>query len=1140
MTAIGQQEELAKSQNGDKTQDKYFTHNSYSDDRKLNRQISLEIIGEIRQSQRKDNWLETIVATIRENTQADRVFVYRFQDEERGKVVAESRVAGWTPSLGENLPAIAFGLEYQRQYLMRVAVTLDSANGKEEKNAPQLTPYQAQLLDRLQVRSSLSLPILVEGEVWGLLVIHQCAMGRRWQEEEIDLLAGICLELTAKLQRDRFAEQIQEQAQRDDLVAKVIARIRQSLELDTIFATTTREVRLLLKCDRVAVYRFNPDWSGDFIAESVASGWVTIMGSPIGSTTTQNLTRWADPYFEETQGGRFRKNEAFILNDISNNDFTPCHIEALEQYEAKACAIVSIFQGETLWGLLAVYQNDKPREWQTVEIEFLKQIAAQFSVALQQAQILQQAQAKSARLAQLVEQQQAVARVISRIRQSLELNTIFSTTTKEARLLLGCDRVAVFRFNADWGGEFIAESVASGWSSLIDRQQQTPQLRNMVTDCGSLKTLMASGSDNQPSRAQWTDTYLQNAQGESLRRKDAFVTEDIYQAGFSPCYLEILEQNEARAYAIVPLFSGNTLWGMLAAYQNSGARAWQEMEIDFLKQIAAQFNIVLQQSEYVSQIQNQSQALAKAADREKNFVRFLVKINQKIVEQSQKKLTLENLLRTSNHELRKLLRVDRVVISKFNADWSRKIICEDRNTRLNGQLEKEVKLIEDPDIQESQGGRYRNRENLIVEDLNNAELSSFETEWFEQIDAKACAIVPIFEGEQLWGLLETYQSDRTRAWEEGEINLLVQAGVQLGVAIQQADYLARVLSQSQQITLAANREKASKEQLQQRASHLLVAVMPALSGDLTVRAPITDDEIGTIADAYNGTLQSLRKIVLQVQNASRQVAMTAQGNTPVVEGFVMQMQNQFRDLKQALDKVQQMLNLTRTAAERAKRVEKALQQANQTLHKGDETMNLTVGSILTIRETVTETAERIRRLSESSQKISRVVQSIGNFATQTNLLAMNAALEATRAGEYGRGFAVVAEEVRSLSVQSATATSEIEELVATIQSETAEVAKAAELGLEQVLEGTGLVDEVRASLNEIAAATEQISQQVEGIIQVTQSQQKQAGAVTGAIENIGAIANNTSEKSKQISESFRILLSLARDLHKSVGQFKVR
>jgi methyl-accepting chemotaxis protein PixJ len=1139
MTAMGRKEELANSPSNDKTQDKYFTHKSYSDDRRLNRQISLEIIGEIRQTQTKDNWLETIVVTIRENIQADRVFIYRFQDEERGSVIAESRLAGWTPSLGENLPAIAFGLELQKQYLMRVAVTLDSANDKEEKNAPQLTPYQSQLLERLQVKSSLSLPILVEGEVWGLLIIHQCATHKRWQEDEIDLLAGICLELTAKLQRDRFSEQLQEQAQRDELVAKVIARIRQSLELETIFATTTREVRQLLKCDRVAVYRFNPDWSGDFIAESVASGWVPIIGSTIGTTTTQNLTRWADPYFEETQGGRFRNNEAFILDDISKNNFASCHVEALEQYEAKACSIVAIFQGEKLWGLLAVYQNDKPRQWQTVEIEFLKQIAAQFSVALQQAQILQKSQAESARLAQVVEQQQTIARVIARIRQSLDLNSIFSITTKEARLLLGCDRVAVYRFNPDWSGEFIAESVASGWSSLIDKQDRIPQLREKMTDCGSFQKLLASGN-NHPSRDRWTDTYLQSTQGEPLRHEEAFVSEDIYQAGFSPCYLEQLEQHEAKAYAIVPLFSGEQLWGMLAAFQNSGARAWQETEIEFLKQIAAQFNIVLQQSEYIAQIQNQSQALAKAAEREKNFVRFLVKINQKIVEQSQKKLNLENLLRTSNQELRKLLKVDRVAVSRFTANWSRKIICEDRNTRLNGQLEREVKLIEDPDIQESQGGRYRKRENLIIDDLSNAELSSFETEWFEQIEAKACAIVPIFEGEKLWGLLEAYQSDSVRSWEEGEINLLIQAAVQLGVAIQQADYLARVQSQSQQLTQAANREKASKEQLQQRASHLLVAVMPALSGDLTVRAPVTDDEIGTIADAYNGTLQSLRKIVLQVQNASRQVAMTAQGNTPVVEGFVMQMQSQFRDLKQALDKVQQMLTLTRTAAERAKRVEKALQQANQTLQKGDETMNLTVGSILTIRESVTDTADRIRRLSESSQKISRVVQSIGNFATQTNLLAMNAALEATRAGEYGRGFAVVAEEVRSLSVQSATATSEIEELVATIQSETAEVAKAAEMGLEQVLEGTGLVDEVRASLNEIATATEQISQQVEGIIQVTQSQQKQAGAVTGAIENIGAIANNTSEKSKQISESFRILLSLARDLHKSVGQFKVR
>ena len=558
-----------------------------------------------------------------------------------------------------------------------------------------------------------------------------------------------------------------------------------------------------------------------------------------------------------------------------------------------------------------------------------------------------------------------------------------------------------------------------------------------------------------------------------------------------------------------------------------------------MEQIAAQFGVAVQQAEYVNQIRAQSQALGKQAEREKNFVRFLVKINQQIVEQSQQKLTLESLFRTSTYELRRLLKADRVAISRFNPDWSRELICENISAGCLKLVGTEAAVVEDPDLQETKGGRYRNHENLVVNDIDSAELSTFELEWFEELGIKACAITPIFEGERLWGLLATYQNDRARLWEESEMYLLTQASVQLGVAIQQADYLEQVQGQSEQLARAVEREKTAKEQLQQRAAQLLIAVKPSFTGDLTVRAPITEDEIGTIADAYNGTVQSLRKIVLQVQAAAKQVVQTTEGNGAAVEKFSAQAQQQFQQLNRALDQIEQVTNSTEVAAQSVQQVESAVQQSNQTLEKGDSAMNLTVGSILTIRETVSETAKRIKRLSESSQKISKVVQLINNFATQTNLLAMNAALEATRGGDSGRGLSVIADEVRSLSHQSTAATTEIEELVQEIQTETAEVSKAMDIGLERVLEGTGLVDESRESLNAIVEATDQISKLVEKIALATQVQREQAETVTQVMKDVGAIANQTSEDSIQISESFQGLLALAQDLNKSTGQFKV-
>ncbi|MGB7442462.1 MAG: methyl-accepting chemotaxis protein, partial [Coleofasciculaceae cyanobacterium] len=214
--------------------------------------------------------------------------------------------------------------------------------------------------------------------------------------------------------------------------------------------------------------------------------------------------------------------------------------------------------------------------------------------------------------------------------------------------------------------------------------------------------------------------------------------------------------------------------------------------------------------------------------------------------------------------------------------------------------------------------------------------------------------------------------------------------------------------------------------------------------------------------------------------------------------------------------------------------------ATQTVEEGDSAMNRTVEGIVAIRETVEQTAKKVKRLGESSQKISVVVNLISNIAAQTNLLAFNASLEAARAGEEGRGFAIVADQVRTLAQESAAATGEIEQLVASIQTETEEVVIAMEAGTEQVVTGTKLVDETRHSLNNIATASAEINKLVEAIIKATVIQSSASDSVGKTITEVAEITRKTSMASDQFLFSFDQLKIVAESLQEYVGQFKVK
>ncbi|MBD2357188.1 GAF domain-containing protein [Tolypothrix sp. FACHB-123] len=1070
--------------------DELSTLNAIEQEFKNWRQQLKTINNQLRQAPDIETILKLAVVQVREEIVSDRALIYEFKTADTGKVVAESLTLGWTPTIEENLPSITFGAYTSQDYLEPVVIN--------DVTQIKVTPYQQQLLDRFQVKASLSVPILVNDQVWGLLVVNNCALSRQWQELEITLLVQITTEIAYRIQSFTSQTQIQQELLAQKSITKVIDRILHVTSIDKIFQATTHEIRQFLRCDRVAVYRFDPDWSGEFVAESVGNAWVKLVAPNI-------KTVWEDTYLQETQGGRYAQGESLTVNDISQAGHSQCHVEILEQFEIKAYIIVPVLSGKKLWGLLAAYQNSETRNWQPWETNFLTDIGLQFGVAISQAEYLEQVKAQNEQLTQIVEQEKTLTKIANRIRQSLDTESIFRITTQEVRQSLRCDRVAVYRFNPNWGGKFIAESVGHGWVKLVG-----PDLNTV-----------------------WDDTYLQETQGGRYVKGENSVVNDIYQTNFAACHLEILEHFEVKAFIIVPIFLGEKLWGLLGAYQNSGTRHWQNWEVNFLEQIGLQFSLAKSQIEYFDQVRVKSEKLAQIAEQEKALTKLVDRIRQS--------LDVEEIFKTSTQDIRQLLKCDRACIYRFNPDWSGEFVAE---SVAHGWIKlvgpDKITVWKDTQIQEcAQMGKYQKGDYFFTNDIYNAGHSPCHIEALEKFEVRAYVTVPIFFGEKLWGLLAVYQNSGTREWEESEISLLGRTSDQLGLALQQTEYLQQVKAQSTQLAEAAAREKAAKELLQQRSIQLLTALRPALNGNLTVRAPITEDELGTIADAYNNTLQALRQIVIQVQTAAQQVAQTSDTSEASLVGLTNLANQQSQEMATALSDIQQMVDATKAVVANAELVQVAVKQANQTVESGDGAMNLTVQAIEGIRETVAQTSKKIKRLSESSQKISKVVNLISNFATQTNVLALNAAIEATRAGEYGKGFAVVADEVRSLSRQSAAATIEIEKLVQEIQADTGEVSVAMDIGIQQVVEGTNLVSDARQNLNAIVSATAEISQLIQRITEATQQQMDQSVKVTATMKDVAQISHQTVDESHEIAVVFQTLSGMAKELLTTASKFKV-
>ncbi|WP_019509590.1 methyl-accepting chemotaxis protein [Pleurocapsa sp. PCC 7319] len=473
-------------------------------------------------------------------------------------------------------------------------------------------------------------------------------------------------------------------------------------------------------------------------------------------------------------------------------------------------------------------------------------------------------------------------------------------------------------------------------------------------------------------------------------------------------------------------------------------------------------------------------------------------------------------------EIIPILKVDRAIIYRHQRDEQGEIVAEavksDRVARLQTKVAQLNYLHQY--LMEDDSEQVR-----VVNNIYQAKFKLPHLRELEAFEVKSELSAPLFVGQQFQGFLVIQQCDRSRTWRQGEIDFFAQLASQVMLAKERTDLLLE--------------QKSLKEQLQQQAMELLMEVDPISKGDLTIRATIREGEIGTIADSYNATVENLRQIVTQVQQSVTQIASTTSNNGEIAQSLSSSATEQSEAIASALKQIKTMTESIQNVAAHAELVEKSFQEVTNTVTVGNLGMERTVEGIFAIRETVADTAKKVKRLGESSLKISKVVNLINSFADRTNLLALNASLEANRAGQDGQNFAIVAEEVQTLAKQSAEATTEIEKLVASIQLDTKEVSTAMEQGTEQVVAGTKLVNETRQKLNQIASSSTVVGDRLKQIAQETVQQSRASQQINNTIAEVAQIASQTSSDAIAVSDSTKQLLKITDQLQTSAQKFKV-
>jgi len=341
---------------------------------------------------------------------------------------------------------------------------------------------------------------------------------------------------------------------------------------------------------------------------------------------------------------------------------------------------------------------------------------------------------------------------------------------------------------------------------------------------------------------------------------------------------------------------------------------------------------------------------------------------------------------------------------------------------------------------------------------------------------------------------------------------------------------------------ARSRAQAADQQnmRNQAAIRRLLDEMVDLSdGDLTIEATVTEDITGAIADSVNQAVEEMRSLVTTINETSVRVSASAQETRSTAASLEEASDHQRNQIARASATVNQMSQAMSEMANDAGQSAEIAQQAVEIASAGGGTVRRTISGMDNIRDQIQETSKRIKRLGESSQEIGNIVELIEDIADQTNILALNAAMQAAMAGEAGRGFAVVADEVQRLAERSAHATKQIDALVKTIQADTNEAVSSMEASTSEVVGGARLAEDAGEALQRIEQVSQEIARATQAMAGNLQQHSAEVGTINDTMTVVQQITSQTADGTEQTTQSIETLARMAEQLRQTVARFKL-
>ncbi|NEP01030.1 MAG: GAF domain-containing protein [Symploca sp. SIO2E9] len=791
---------------------------------------------------------------------------------------------------------------------------------------------------------------------------------------------------------------------------------------------------------------------------------------------------FVDTCLKENKGGTYNNGSIRVINDIYHAGLSACYLKVLKKYQVKASMVAPLLKNDLLFGLIIAHQCDQPRVWQPHHIDFFVQLSALISLRSGHQNFLEQV-AKAGQI-------RAFSNVSLRLRKSLAPEEVLQTAAIEIRQVLNADRLFICSLSPGYrSGSVVAESVVKGYQSLLGQPvDQIP--------CVEKKHLTG-----------YKHGYIR-AINNVLKERTLTSVE-----------INLLLQYKVKASLVAPIPRGNELAGLIIAHQCSEMRTWEDPTINLLRDLGSQVGLALEQA-----------ALLKTVETERQRTKLLADFTSRV----RQSLKPQDILSIDLADIRNTLQTDRVLIYYFNEDGK------------SGEITSQEVIPTCPKVQglslselftEEIIKWYRDSNSGNSNNFYRANLTSSNSKALERLQTKASMIAPILHEDKIAGLLCVHHCSGSRDWQESELSLLEQLAAQIGFALDQAKLIeqVQVVSSQQHQPLPNQLINPLEEEL----ASLIRDVEAIAEGDLTVRAQITSGDLSTVAIFFNMIIESLQGITLQVKQSTSQVNASLAENSEAVSQFASIANQQSQKTTKVLGSVEQMSNSIHKIADHVNQVAEVAHTATNTVEASGSAMELTARKIFKLQAVVEKTAKKVEYLGKSYQKISQVVSLINQIALQTNVLAVNAGLEATRAGEQGKGFSVIATQVGELAERSVEATKNIEAIVESIQQETAQLVKVMRQETAEVTEGSLLVEETKHSLGNIIEVSRQIDRLAASISQATVSQVETSEAVRELMTDMAKVSQETSESSQQISGSLQQTVEIAQQLQASVEVFKV-